>query len=262
LTSNKEVTFSASACGSSSERFKHDITNLSASTSLGEILALQPVSFVYNENLGSGTSTHVGFIAEEVLKIDPRLVTFEADGVTPHGLEYDKFTALLAGAVQDIVSLGDTFKTNLIAWLGSASNGITDLFAKIGHFNEADVGKLCVGSTCVTEDQFKAMLSASAAASVPQVGTNETPSGSSAPVLAGTDTATTTTSSVVNPITSAASSTPELSPPANDNPQPQRAEQSSHDGNQPASSMTEAANDNSPIAPMAGTGTDASPTTH
>ncbi len=42
--------------------------------------------------------------AEDVNQIDPRLVTvtFEADGVTPHGLEYDKLTAILAGAIQEL----------------------------------------------------------------------------------------------------------------------------------------------------------------
>ena len=33
-------------------------------------------------------------------------------------------------AIQEITSIAGTFKTNLIAWLGSASNGLTDLFAQ------------------------------------------------------------------------------------------------------------------------------------
>jgi hypothetical protein len=41
--------------------------------------------------------------------------------------------------------------------------GIDDLLAKVGHFNEADVGKLCFGSQfCVTGDQPAAMAAASA----------------------------------------------------------------------------------------------------
>jgi len=69
---------------------------------------------------------------------------------------------------QDIASLSDTFKQTLIAWLGSATNGIHQLFADIGNFQTVNTAttntqKLCIsksdgGSVCVTGDQLAALL--------------------------------------------------------------------------------------------------------
>ena len=72
------------------------------------------------------------------------------------------------------MSRNRTFKSNLITWLGSASNGIKNLFAKNLHAknpyftNFAVSGsltasstlrsKLCVDDACVTRDQFKALV--------------------------------------------------------------------------------------------------------
>jgi hypothetical protein len=101
-TSNGQLGYYG-ACGSSSRRFKHDIQSLGAAQSLDEVLHLRPVSFVYNNDQDPlDQKAHIGFIAEEVNEIDQRLVTFEKDGVTPHGLYYENFTAILAGAVQEI----------------------------------------------------------------------------------------------------------------------------------------------------------------
>jgi hypothetical protein len=67
---------------------------------LAEILKLKPVSFVYNADLTTDQTTHVGFIAEDVNQIDTRLVAYEADGITPHTVQYENMTAILAGAIQ------------------------------------------------------------------------------------------------------------------------------------------------------------------
>ncbi|MDO8521160.1 MAG: tail fiber domain-containing protein, partial [bacterium] len=93
-----EVTVNAAAtCTVSSERFKHNIADV-AGGALAEVLALRPRTFVYN-----GTDvTRVGFIAEEVLPVDPKFVFFEADGTTPRGVRYEELTALLAKAFQEM----------------------------------------------------------------------------------------------------------------------------------------------------------------
>jgi hypothetical protein len=97
-----------------------------------------------------------------------------------------RLTSLLAIAIQQIATITGTFKDALVPWLGSATNGIVDLFAGNIHAQN----KLCVGATCVTEDQFKAMVEGSvlsattdadseAAAGTSGSGETEAPSGSS-----------------------------------------------------------------------------------
>ncbi len=107
-----------SACTASSRRFKHDITSISNSQSLAEVLQLQPVSFIYNAEIDSTGKPHIGFVAEDVNLIEPRVVTFEDDGVTPHGIDYGNLTAILAGAVQELNA-----KVNALP--GSGGNVIT-----------------------------------------------------------------------------------------------------------------------------------------
>src|ERR1700687_3505257 len=105
--------------------------------------------------------------------------TWSPDGT--YMLNYTGFIAPLVKAVQEIATITDTFKANLIAWLGWAQNGIVDLFAKNiyatnitanhGSFREITAsstvsdsgtfGKLCVDDLCVTRDQLAAILSAS-----------------------------------------------------------------------------------------------------
>ena len=108
----------------SSEKYKRDIQVLTATSSLNEIMALQPVSFTYksdlngvNKNTGKNNpldpterGQQVGLIAEQVLKVDPSLVnlttaTTTFEGITyppgtPDSVRYDKAVAQLVGAVQ------------------------------------------------------------------------------------------------------------------------------------------------------------------
>lgn len=85
-------------------------------------MALNPVSFKYNNDYLGGfvddpnwTHAFVGFIAEEVDQIDPRLVSTDPDG-TPNNVLYPNITAILAKAVQkqqsDISSLNASFKSS------------------------------------------------------------------------------------------------------------------------------------------------------
>lgn len=105
LSSAGVLTFDTGAnCITSSERFKNQITDLSASSSLAEIMALKPVSFYYKNGYGdNGKSQWVGFIAEQVATVDKRLVQYDANGDgKPYSVYYQNFTALLAGAVQQL----------------------------------------------------------------------------------------------------------------------------------------------------------------
>ena len=76
-------------------------------------------------------------------------------------------------------SFTDRFFASIFAritrWFASASNGITDLFASRGHFND----ELCVGNTCVTPAQFQALVAASATPAPNSPATTTTPSSAS-----------------------------------------------------------------------------------
>ena len=118
LSANKEITYSDNAgCTGSSLRFKHDVATLTMARSIPCLRS--PVSFVYNDDIGI-QGEQVGFIAEEVFKIDPRLVTLDASSI-PNNVKYANFTAILARAMQEIASITGAFKDALIAWLGSAN---------------------------------------------------------------------------------------------------------------------------------------------
>jgi endosialidase-like protein len=253
----------------SDARLKTNVTPLSSST-LDQVASLNPITFNWIDP-ANGTSTQVGFLAQDVQKSFPLLVKHSSATTTsaPDGIltvNYIGLVPYVVKAVQDIASIRDTFKTNLIAWLGNAENGIQDLFAKSiyaenGHFQSLSAAsivasstltsELCVDDVCVTRDQFKAMVEsagaasqAAAAAGAPAIGGSGAPASQPVPTTeVDADNITASTSSDVTPITSA-SSTPETPEPANDNPQPQGAEQSSHDGN--ASTTPPAANDNQP----------------
>ena len=172
----------------SDQRLKTNITTL-ASSSLDQILALNPVTFNWRDaNQNAEVGTQLGFIAQEVQQIFPQLVStggttiiVNADSSTTIvtntlGLNYTGLIVPLVKAVQDIANLSDTFKTNLIAWLGNESNGIDELFANVGNFQTVNsttdnTQKLCVTTgpsdqspVCVTKAQLTALLSQSASA--------------------------------------------------------------------------------------------------
>ncbi|MGO4872420.1 MAG: immunoglobulin-like domain-containing protein [Roseiarcus sp.] len=91
--------------------------------------------------------------------------------------------------MQDIANITSTFQQNLIAWLGSAENGIQDFYATVIHASTGNFSnELCVGSTCVTPAQFQAMVAAanqsSTAASPSTTGTPDSTSSPQAPVIA------------------------------------------------------------------------------
>jgi len=78
-------------------------------------------------------------------------------------LNYTGLIAPIVKAMQEIAAISGTFETNLVAWLGSASNGIGDFFAKNIHGDTvAATQQLCIGQTCVSEAQLKTLLAQSA----------------------------------------------------------------------------------------------------
>lgn len=170
LSSSNEVTRNTDneSCITSSARYKHDIQSLIGTTTLETLLALRPVSFEYNGTRG----VRYGLIAEEVNSIDPTLVGYDDQGM-PNSVRYTSIVPLLVRALQDLANIAGQFKENLVAWLGNATNGITDLFAKNLYATNVAADRitanqeLCVGQTCITEAQFMAVFDQTAAATTP-----------------------------------------------------------------------------------------------
>ena len=94
-TNEITIAVGATDCTLSSERFKHNIEELGLG--LDFINGLRAVS--YNRN--SDGLAEVGFIAEEVARLDSRLVFFEQDGETARGVKYNQLTAILTNAIQE-----------------------------------------------------------------------------------------------------------------------------------------------------------------
>lgn len=91
---------SVATCVTSSERWKHDIQSLSLGTDA--LMAFRPVEFARNDD----NRKEIGLIAEEVAKIDPRLVGFDKEG-KPDSLETTGILSIVIKAVQNLV-----FKTD------------------------------------------------------------------------------------------------------------------------------------------------------
>ena len=142
---------------SSDLRLKDNINALATSSGIATLMQLNPVTYNWTTEPAT-TSPHTGFIAQQVLPIIPDLVSQGPDGY--YTLNYAGFTTYLVKAVQEIASISGVFEQNLIAWLGSASNGIDQFFANVGNFHTVNTTQLCVGTTCVTPAQFQAMVSA------------------------------------------------------------------------------------------------------
>jgi LysM repeat protein len=167
----------------SDARLKSNVNNLGYG--LSDLLRLRPVSFTWTAQPQQGAQ--LGFIAQEVQPIFPETVNVGDDTNHTLGLTYTEFIPIIVKSLQQIASISDAFQANLIAWLGNASNGIQDLFAKNIYAtnitvhqltaDEVDAGDLCAtdaaGKTCLTRTQLDALL-----ASAGQTGS--TPSGQAA----------------------------------------------------------------------------------
>jgi hypothetical protein len=141
LNASNELT-SGATCTVSSARFKNSITPLDTQSGINEVLALQPVSFKYNQGYGdNGLQTQVGFIAEQAIKVDPRLVPIDQTG-QPGGFFYQNYTAVLTQAMHELLGAVDV--TNALtgtstlksAYTGTSTPAITvDAAGNVGIGN-------------------------------------------------------------------------------------------------------------------------------
>jgi len=87
---------SGAACTGSSEVIKHNIA--SANYGLDQIIQLEPKTFVYNWD--SDDKVKLGFIAEEVAKVNPLFASFDGQG-NPIGLSDRGIMAAMVQAIKD-----------------------------------------------------------------------------------------------------------------------------------------------------------------
>lgn len=106
LNGSNEVISDSVACLVSSIRFKDIVAPLGAS--LDKVMALKPVRFKYKVDfLGdfikdpNQTHEQIGLVAEDMAAIEPDLVVYEKDGITPHSIRYEQTVALLVKAMQE-----------------------------------------------------------------------------------------------------------------------------------------------------------------
>lgn len=178
----------ASSCNTSSERHKHDIADIDLG--LDAVNTLRPVSYVYNSN----NQQALGFIAEEAVLVDERLIVRDENGVI-QAIDSDQFVPILTRGIQELTSLlgervtsqsfllvsdirsesstdpveiikkkiaeGKRFLTDFVAARVTAVRGYFDeVFARTTHQKT-----LCIGEpgdeTCITKDQLDKFLQGS-----------------------------------------------------------------------------------------------------
>jgi hypothetical protein len=97
------VYVSQDTCSGSSQRFKHDIRDLTIS-GLDSVLKLRPVSYSPNrDNSSDYRDVRFGFIAEEVADIDPHFAAYGTDGL-PVTLDDRGILATVIKALQEIIA--------------------------------------------------------------------------------------------------------------------------------------------------------------
>jgi hypothetical protein len=84
----------------SDERLKKNIVPIPQTSALSDVLGLQPVTYNWI-NPSLGTSTQIGFIAQQVKTVVPEIVATNAS-TTMESVDYARVTPLLVGSVQEL----------------------------------------------------------------------------------------------------------------------------------------------------------------
>ena len=102
-TTNEATDAAASTCIVSSLRFKNWIGPLS--NPLAQVRLLEPGIYRYKPEMFDAVVSareRVGFTAENMAAVEPRLTFYEPDGITPRTINFEEYTALLTGAVKEL----------------------------------------------------------------------------------------------------------------------------------------------------------------
>lgn len=109
---------------SSSARYKQDIIDLEL-LGLDAVLRLRAVGYHWKDT----GEADVGFVAEEIALIDERLATRNADGEI-EGVKYDRLTAVLANAVQEL-AVRDSLANERVTAAGIEIAALRERLARI-----------------------------------------------------------------------------------------------------------------------------------
>lgn len=160
---------------SSDRRLKTNIAALDASSSLASINSLVPVAYDWLDPEKGGVRQY-GFIAQDVQQIFPNLIaTTSATALTPGGTLGLNYLGLIAPIVKAVQQLS--------ANIGSLASRVSSLEAAVAGFaNSFHTQQLCVGSTCIDQQQLAGLLALEAQGQVqisaptpPVIGDTSTP---------------------------------------------------------------------------------------
>lgn len=104
IDSNSNIYGGQTVSSSSDERLKNNINNLNEEEAIRIVNSLNPVSYDFIE----GSKDRYGFIAQEVKKVLPSIVTEDKDGML--GISYNDIIAVLVKTVQDLSREVDALK--------------------------------------------------------------------------------------------------------------------------------------------------------
>ena len=148
------------AC-TSDARLKQNVMDLP--DALSQINQLRPVTFNWKDPKYSD-ATHIGFIAQDMQKVYPQLVTVVDPENGYIGIDYAGLVTPIVKAIQEmdlklepLTSL-DPAQDNSLAslikrYLADTLNGLEEIFVKKVQTNE-----LCLQDTCVTQSQLQQLL--------------------------------------------------------------------------------------------------------
>lgn len=108
-TGEFQLDTNAGGCLVSAARYKHNIKSLPSMRRV--VLAMHPVSFDYNDDIGI-KGNQVGFVADEMASVERRLVGFNDDGLA-QSVRYMQATAVLTKAMQETINDVDEIKVKL-----------------------------------------------------------------------------------------------------------------------------------------------------
>ncbi len=180
----------------SDARLKENVSPIGGIAGLDLINKLNPVTFTWTGENYTGTSSSLGFIAQEVEQLFPGLDLVVTDQDGYRHLDYGKLVAVTVAGIQELgaITLGSSthalslatstfpdglvpalasladaeaartdhagnktffgrFLDRLTQWFADATNGIAKFFAE-----EVRTKKLCIGETCLTEEELKALM--------------------------------------------------------------------------------------------------------
>jgi hypothetical protein len=111
-------------CLTSSERFKNVVGEVPPEDCLAMVLKLRAVSFYKKREFGGDLdpAEQIGFLAEDVDRVDRRLTAMDADGQV-RGVRYQQDSAIYACAIQQVVKDLKADNDNLRAEIGRLQRG-------------------------------------------------------------------------------------------------------------------------------------------